>query len=193
VFGSRALELNVSIGKGSETTIVSGKMSAGEIEMVNGRGVLRWLQVLHDRISIETGTIETGEIGRPPIAGGHIVIDPTVSGNRALPDRRYHAIETVKIATGQIDNARIVKIPIVTAQIALGSRTPPDQQYRAIEKARMEGEKIGSVLIATPQIVSGQIESEGPIRQGRKHGRTIKESSGSNGARDGATKANELP
>lgn len=128
MFGSRARELSVSTGNGSETTSVIGKMFANESEVVNGRGVPGWLQSRPDQTLIETEIIETGETGNVPIGGGRVVIDPIASGNPALQGQKYRAIETATIETGEIGNARIGGIPVVTDRTAPGSPTPPDRQ-----------------------------------------------------------------
>ena len=99
-----------------------------EIEVVNGRGVPRWLQSRPDQTLIETETIETGEIGNAPIGRGRVVIDPIASGNPALLGQKCRAIATATIETGEIGNARIGGIPVVTDRTAPGSPTPPDRQ-----------------------------------------------------------------
>jgi hypothetical protein len=195
VFGSRARESNVSIGSGSETTIVIGKMSVDEIEVVNGRRVHRWLQSRPDQTLIETGTIETGEIGNAPIVRGRVVIDPSASGNPALRGRRYHATETATIETGQIGSVLIAGARTASAQSGSSSPARQARKCRAIETVTLGIEKIGSVLIVALQIVSGQIQSAGPAPQGQKDGRMIKVSSGPNGERVGgiAMRGKELP
>jgi hypothetical protein len=189
VFGSRARESNV-IGNGSETTTVIGKMSVDEIEVVNGRRVLRWLQSRPDQT-----LIETGEIGNAPIVRGRVVIDPSASGNPALRGRRYHATETATIETGQIGSVLIAGARTASAQSGSSSPARQARKYRAIETVTLGIEKIGSVLIVALQIVSGQIQSAGPAPQGQKHGRMIKVSSGPNGERVGgiAMKGKEFP
>jgi hypothetical protein len=167
VSGSRARESNGSIGNGSETTIVIGKMFAEEIEVMNGKGVLG-LQNLHNQTSTETATIETGEIGNGPIVGGRTVIDPIASGNQALRGRRYHAIETATVETVKIGNARIVGIPIVTDRTALGSPTPQDRRYPVTETVTVGTEKTGSALIEG-RIVKAQIGSGSPVRRDREY------------------------
>jgi hypothetical protein len=193
VFGSRVRELNVSIGSGSETTTTIGKMSAEEIAVVNGTGVLGWWQDLHDQTSIATGTIETEEIGRTPIGDGRTAIGLIASGSPALLGRRYHAIESATIATAPIGNAQTVGMSIGTARTALRSPIPPDRQYRATETVTVATEKIGGVLIVTAQTVSAQIESDDPTRQGRKHGRIIKVGSGQSAENGRVRKVKELP
>ena len=193
--GSRARESNVSNGSDSETMIVIGKMSADEIEVVKRRDVLRWLQSRHDRTLIETGTIETGEIGNAPIVGGHVVIDPIASGNPALRGLQYHVIETATIETGEIGSVPIAGARTASAQSVSSSPARQARKCRAIETVTLGIEKIGSVLIVALQIVSGQIQFAGPAPQGQQHGRMIKVSSGPNGERGGeiAMKAKELP
>jgi hypothetical protein len=189
VFGRRARESNVSIGNGSETTIAIGKMSVDEIEVLNGRRVLRWLQSRPDQT-----LIETGEIGNAPIVRGRVVIDPSASGNPALRGRRYHATETATIETGQIGSVLIAGARTASAQSGSSSPARQARKYRGIETETLGIGKIGSVLIVALQIVSGQIQSAGPA-QGQKHGRMIKMNSGPNGERVGgiAMKGKELP
>ncbi len=112
MFGSRARESNVNTGSDSETTIVIGKMFAGEIEVANGTGVLRWSLGRHDQTLIEIGTIEIGEIGNAPIAKDRIVIDPIAFGSPALLVRPYHATAIGTIGTGEMDNVPIAGIRI---------------------------------------------------------------------------------
>ena len=161
-----------------------GKMSAEEVEMVNGTAVLRSLPGRRDQTSIETATIETSGIGKGTIDSGRIVTDPIASGNPALPGRRYRAIETATIERGEIGNAPTAGIPIVLA------RTPRDRQSRAIETATSGIEKTGSA-----QIVARQIEPDAPAPHGQKHGRMIEVSSALNEERAAkiAMKAKELP
>ena len=106
MFGSRARESNVNTGSDSETMIVIGKMFAGEIEVANGTGVLRWSLGLHDQTLIEIGTIEIGEIGNAPIAGDRIVIDPIAFGSPALLARRYRATAIATIGTAEMATLR---------------------------------------------------------------------------------------
>jgi hypothetical protein len=174
--------------------IVIGKMFAGEIEGTSGTGVLRSSPSRHDQTLIETGTIESGEMGNAPIAGDRIVIDQIASGSPALLDRRYRATAIATIGTGEMGNAPTAGIRIVIVQIVRGDPTPPDRKYRAIETVMSAVEKTGSVLTGALQIVIGQIESDGPAPHSRKDGRMIEVSSASSEERAGGiAKAKELP
>jgi hypothetical protein len=195
VFGNRARESNVNTGSDNETTIAIGKMSAGEIEVANRTGVLRSPPGRHDQILIETGTIESGEIGNAPIAGDRIVIDPIASGSPAHLARQYRATAIAIIGTGEIGNAPIAGSRIVVDQIVRGDPTPPDRKYRPIETVTSAVEKTGSVLTGALQIVTGQIGSDGPMPRGQKDGRMIEVNSAPNEEKAGgiAMKAKELP
>ena len=118
--GRRTRESNVSTG--SDSTLVIGKMFAGEIEVAKATAVLRSSPGRHDQTLIESGTRESGEIGNAPIGGDRIVIDPIASGSPAPLARRYRAT-----ATGEIRNAPTVATRIVTDQIVRGGPIPPDR------------------------------------------------------------------
>jgi hypothetical protein len=148
VFGRRARESNVSIGNGSETTIAIGKMSVDEIEVLKGRRVLRWLQSRPDQTLIETGTIETGEIGNAPIVRGRVVIDPSASGNPALRGRRYHATETATIETGQIGSVLIAGARTVSGQIQSAGPAQGQKHGRMIKmNSGPNGERVGGIAM----------------------------------------------